>query len=1323
MKPSFALNLSHEGIRLLFRAKGGWRLVGEAELDSPDLEDTLRYLRDKASGLSPSGIATKLILPNSEILYTSITATEPDRQAAQIRETLEDMTPYSGDDLAFDWTVSDDLAHVAAVARETLAEAEDFAVEHGFNPVSFVADPGDNSFDGEPFFGPSRWAAEHLDAHETVERDDTPVVVLGKVKSPRHKIFSASLRKAVLLTPAAEPATPETAPTPVAPAAPEITKPETTEIDPAEASATEISSVVPPLPPEFSDPPAEADDAPRADVTTEPETTDAEAELTDEPANNETADDSRGDDESDGETPSASLADEAPQAPANSETADETPDPTPEAEPAAPLTDQTTDETAQPDTTLDGTGHDTAATDTTVDPVLDDPAPVETLPDDAPLILSPENTEAEISEAENSDETADGPTNPAQDDAPEILTERAPETDALDAPSPQDAAQEDAHTDTQSEPETGPETDEEPNEQVAAAGNTKSLPEILPEITSDRTADEKSQALADGKKRLSEILAQSTSGSQNAAETPQNSTPPAEQLLAFSSLRQSGDPEATDGSEGAETAPDDAGNPSAPLSLGADQATPPRLNLGGAARIGQTDIASNDATPTAPSDAPPAGKPAGRFAALLSAGKSLTSGVRAGAKSLRRADKGTPEPAAQPSANFIPTPPSNGARANSAQPETTRPETTQPETKQPKITPPDNAPQVPARSKPLLTEQDDNLVSVPISFGSTRSTGNGPLGAAPNVPPISAPIAPPTQGRPESAPNKPAKAEKKSKSRKKSARASVVPPLSGRALGASTSVSSTVSPSVSPSAPIISASSQLDTPETDIPKSENLAQSLAPGATLHPQVPPPMSEAEALTVFGARKDLNQRGKPKYLGVLLTACLIAGLVIVGLWTIVFDKPAEDLLAASTPSEFTTFNETLGTPANVPSDAAAQLGDNAAPTGEDVPDTTELAAIAPDVIAPDVPAPDAALPQTTPPETGTPEAAPVLGDIDAPIEDILSGEVSVEPEAPRLLSDTEAAELYAQSGVLQKSPQRVPGIVADNLLDLYVPSIDPAIDGIDALALPAAPARATDLPPPPQSNPAPAGSDFALGDNGLVVPSPQGTMNPDGVLIYSGRPPTRSKLRPNGLVTQPADAPAASDLPKRRPPLRPDDLADAAEKALLGGRTLAQLEALPPTLRPQSVQQTAAAEDGVRDAVEETLAELANAPGVKSSGYPAKRPDDMEAIVAAALANPENQAAKAEAARTPAVTGPVIPTRASVATAATQKRAINTRKIALLGVFGTSSDREALVRMPSGRVVQVRVGDRVDGGKVAAIGTSELRYVKGGRSITLEIAPRG
>lgn len=82
-------------------------------------------------------------------------------------------------------------------------------------------------------------------------------------------------------------------------------------------------------------------------------------------------------------------------------------------------------------------------------------------------------------------------------------------------------------------------------------------------------------------------------------------------------------------------------------------------------------------------------------------------------------------------------------------------------------------------------------------------------------------------------------------------------------------------------------------------------------------------------------------------------------------------------------------------------------------------------------------------------------------------------------------------------------------------------------------------------------------------------------------------------------------------------------------------------------------------------------------------------------------------------------PTAPTTATVAKTATDANVMNLARLNLIGVYGGNSDRRALIRLPSGRFVKVEVGDRLDGGRVATIGDNELRYVKGGRNITLQI----
>ncbi len=91
-------------------------------------------------------------------------------------------------------------------------------------------------------------------------------------------------------------------------------------------------------------------------------------------------------------------------------------------------------------------------------------------------------------------------------------------------------------------------------------------------------------------------------------------------------------------------------------------------------------------------------------------------------------------------------------------------------------------------------------------------------------------------------------------------------------------------------------------------------------------------------------------------------------------------------------------------------------------------------------------------------------------------------------------------------------------------------------------------------------------------------------------------------------------------------------------------------------------------------------------------------------------------------TQASAAPAIPTRANVAKQATVANAINLSKLNLIGVYGTQSERYALVRQANGRYVKVRPGDRLDGGKVAGISATELSYEKRGRMVVLAL-PRG
>jgi hypothetical protein len=88
----------------------------------------------------------------------------------------------------------------------------------------------------------------------------------------------------------------------------------------------------------------------------------------------------------------------------------------------------------------------------------------------------------------------------------------------------------------------------------------------------------------------------------------------------------------------------------------------------------------------------------------------------------------------------------------------------------------------------------------------------------------------------------------------------------------------------------------------------------------------------------------------------------------------------------------------------------------------------------------------------------------------------------------------------------------------------------------------------------------------------------------------------------------------------------------------------------------------------------------------------------------------------------IQAPTATSRKTVTRSATRKNVINLRNINLIGITGTTRLRNALVRLSNGQVVKVRIGDRLDGGRVTDISSKTLTYAKSGRSITLDM-PRG
>lgn len=278
MKPNFALNLSHDGIGLLHRGKSGWELVGEVALDAPDFGERLTALRRAAKTRAPEGVTTKIVVPASQILYAEITAPGPQSavRRRQIADALEGMTPYAVPDLVFDWSGEGEVVQVAVVARETLAEAEAFADDCGFFPVSFVAAPDPAQFAGEPWFGITTTAPAHLPQGARIERD-TEALPPDLLRAAAASVVEPGTE--TVAEPGAEPgaeplaAQPELAPPAPEPAAAASAPEPAPEPEAATAAATAPIPAEPapePAPEPTPGPAAEAQPTPQPDPIPEP---------------------------------------------------------------------------------------------------------------------------------------------------------------------------------------------------------------------------------------------------------------------------------------------------------------------------------------------------------------------------------------------------------------------------------------------------------------------------------------------------------------------------------------------------------------------------------------------------------------------------------------------------------------------------------------------------------------------------------------------------------------------------------------------------------------------------------------------------------------------------------------------------------------------------------------------------------------------------------------------------------------------------------------------------------------------------------------------
>lgn len=476
----------------------------------------------------------------------------------------------------------------------------------------------------------------------------------------------------------------------------------------------------------------------------------------------------------------------------------------------------------------------------------------------------------------------------------------------------------------------------------------------------------------------------------------------------------------------------------------------------------------------------------------------------------------------------------------------------------------------------------------------------------------------------------------------------------------------------------------------------------------------------------ARKAPATTGGSLKTGLILTAILLLLLILVAIWSAVFLP--NSAVARWLGGEAEQMSS-AGLQAPVVGVAAPVIGTietgNPSLLDEAAADGMELS----DIVAGAVPL-----------ETGSEGTLEVAATVATPLVDEELPDIDADLDLPPLPpiaqglnpSVEEAEALYAEDGIWARSPER-PDLRPFDLMDrIYTASIDPAISAFDPVALPDAGTDPNEVlvrfPPPP-----PFGAEYDRTAGGLIAATPEGVLTPEGAFVILGRPSFLPRPRPREIISEtPVIDAERVVLGTFRPGARPNDLSETRERQVLNGFTEAELAEVRPTSRPASPQETAAraslfpdgaaGTEAVEAAVREAIAgtELAIARSIVPRARPANITQIMASAERAQIEEPTAVAAVSSAVAASAVApAPSIPSNADVSRAATERDAIRLHNVNLIGVNGTSSERRALVRLSSGRFVRVTVGDRLDGGRVAAIGETTLQYVRSGRTVTLEV----
>jgi len=534
------------------------------------------------------------------------------------------------------------------------------------------------------------------------------------------------------------------------------------------------------------------------------------------------------------------------------------------------------------------------------------------------------------------------------------------------------------------------------------------------------------------------------------------------------------------------------------------------------------------------------------------------------------------------------------------------------------------------------------------------------------------------------------------------------PPLAGTSGRGSRQATALAPPSAAPVAEV----SAPTAPHDETARAEDLARSLDPRAAAGGAEP---DEAERLTLFGARgHDAQIMAPPRRWGRYIAVAAAVLVLIAALVWYVSGPPSERIADPAPPTGAEAISE--------PDRLSLAQPEERVPQADPMPP-----AATPDAPS-EAPMPTDGAGMTSPPETAAPAA-------DTPV-----AASPAEPPAPAEPAATEMAETADPAPIAPAlSPESFVAPAPDAVLpvedragEIVIPVPDRAMVAPDPVSLPdyADGPREVRLPQPQLALPPGGESAAAAAEQDGIGPEDVRDAAPAAV-VRDGRPPLVPPPRPGSATTITEPAVEPDPLAGKRPRGRPEALVEASGTAAPAAAD-GSAAAIEPRSRPEDVAEVGASETRADPAAlasglapASTVAPRLRPSGIAAAAAPARPEAPTPAPAAAATPAPQVVSAPATAP-SPASTapaGPIIPSRASVAREATREDVLALNRMNLIGVYGGSGDRRALVRLANGRYVKVEVGDDLDGGEVAAIGENFLTYVRRGESVRLDLAGEG